>query len=144
MSRRVGFGVFVGLGLATAALLVVVVAPRSSGEPDGLERVAIDEGFSTAASDHALDGSPTAGYTVDGRESAWGSVAAGLLGVAVTFAVAGGLLLAVRRRTPRQPADADAGADARADADTYVRADARAPTDADADVRVDGSRASPG
>lgn len=107
MSRRVTFGAFLGLGLAAAALLVVLVAPRASSQPDGLEKVALDQGFSETEADHALDESPTAGYTVDGSESAWGTVAAGLLGVAVSFVVAGGLVLVVRRRTP----DADASGD---------------------------------
>lgn len=108
MRRRVTFGAFLGLGLAAAALLAVV-APRASGEPDGLEKVAVDEGLSTAATDHPLDGPPTAGYTVGGADSGWGTVAAGLVGVAVTFVVAGGVVLAVRRRAPRPGARADAG-----------------------------------
>ena len=100
MSRRVTFGVFVAAGLAAAALLVAVLAPRASDRPDGLDKVAIDQGFAESEAGHPLDGTPTAGYTVDDSGSAWGTVAAGLLGVTVTFLVAGGLFLLVRRRSP--------------------------------------------
>ena len=98
MTRRLRFRVFLGLGLACAALLVVLLAPHASREPDGLDRVAIDEGFAERESTHALDDAPTAGYTIDGSDSAWGTVAAGLVGVAVTFAVGGGLVVLARRR----------------------------------------------
>jgi cobalt/nickel transport system permease protein len=97
---RVTFAAFVGLGLAAAALLVVLLAPRASREPDGLNKVAIDEGFADTESRHALDDTPTAGYTIDGSDSAPGTVAAGLIGVAVTFGVTGGVFLLVRHRSP--------------------------------------------
>lgn len=98
MTRRLRFGVFLGLGLAGAALVVVVLAPHASREPDGLEKVAIEEGFAGRETTHALEDAPTAGYTIEGSGGAWGTVAAGLLGVAVTFALAGGLVLLARRR----------------------------------------------
>ncbi len=40
---------FVAVGLAVALALVFLVAPMASGDPDGLERVAIDQGFSGEA-----------------------------------------------------------------------------------------------
>jgi cobalt/nickel transport system permease protein len=106
MSRHMTFGVFVAAGLAAAALLVVLLAPRASDEPDGLDKVAIDEGFAEAEADHALDDTPTAGYTIDDSESPWGTVAAGLVGVTVTFVLAGGLFLLVRQRPSDGPRSA--------------------------------------
>lgn len=105
MSRRMTFGVFIAAGLAAAALLVALLAPRASDEPDGLDKVAVDEGFAEAETDHALDDTPTAGYTID-DESAWGTVAAGLVGVTVTFVLAGGLFLLVRQRPSDGPRSA--------------------------------------
>ena len=91
--------VFVLAGLVVAALIAFVVAPEASSEPDGLERVAIDEGFADAADDHALAGGPTADYAVDGvADERLSTGLAGVLGVAVTFAATGGLFVLVRRR----------------------------------------------
>ena len=98
MRRRVTFGAFVVGGLAIAAALVLVVGPRASSQPDGLERVAVDQGFAEREEDHALADAPTAGYEVDGvDDDRLGTGLAGLIGVAVTFAVTGGLVLLVRR-----------------------------------------------
>lgn len=98
MRSRVRFGVFLAAGLAVAAVLVLLVAPRASSEPDGLERVAQDEGFSAEAEDHALSDAPTADYGVEGiDDEALGTGVAGLIGIAVTFAIAGGLFLLLRR-----------------------------------------------
>jgi cobalt/nickel transport system permease protein len=66
-------------------LLVTVVAPRVSSDPDGLERVAIDQGFAAEAEDGALGDSPLAGYGSDTTGEGVGTVAAGLIGLAVTF-----------------------------------------------------------
>ena len=41
-------------GLALAALVVVVLAPLASSDPDGLERVAIDAGFAEQGTAAAL------------------------------------------------------------------------------------------
>lgn len=107
MRPRIGVGVLVAVGLALAVALAFVVAPEASSQPDGLERVAIDQGFSADARDHDLAGSPTADYGVRGVDDArLGTGLAGALGIAVTFVVAGGLTLLVRRarREPATPA----------------------------------------
>ena len=106
MRRRVGVGALVATGLVVAALLALLVAPEASSEPDGLERVAIDEGFADTARDHDLAGSPTADYGVDGVDDERLSTGlAGALGIGITFVATGGLFLLVRRarRTPPQP-----------------------------------------
>jgi nitrate reductase gamma subunit len=53
------------------------------------------------ASDHDT---PFSGYATDGiSDSRWSTAVAGILGVAVTFAVFGGLALMLRRRTSSEP-----------------------------------------
>jgi PDGLE domain len=98
---RLGFGVFVVGGLVVALALAFFVSPSASGEPDGLNKVAIDNGFADTETDHALDDAPTAGYEVRGvDDDRLSTGVAGVVGVAVTFAVAGGVLLIVRRARP--------------------------------------------
>jgi cobalt/nickel transport system permease protein len=100
---RAGAWGFAAAGLAVAALLVLVVAPLASGEPDGLERVAIDQEFSDAAEDHALADSPLADYGVSGVEDeATGTRLSGLIGVLITFAVGAaivGVFVVLRKRS---------------------------------------------
>lgn len=97
-TRRVRLGAVTAVGLAVAVALALVVAPWASSEPDGLEKVAIDQGFATAERPHDLAGTPTAGYGVAGVEDdRLATALAGLLGVAVTFAVGGGLVVLLRR-----------------------------------------------
>ncbi len=91
MRARVHFGAFLLAGLAIACALALLVSPQASSQPDGLERVATDQGFSDAANPHALDGLPTAGYAVEGvDDDRLGTGLAGVIGVAVTFALTGG------------------------------------------------------
>jgi len=100
---RSGVWGFVASGLVVAAILVLVVAPLASGEPDGLERVAIDQGFIGTGEDSAVAGSPLADYGVSGVEDeATGTRVAGLVGVLVTFGVGAaivGAFVAMRKRS---------------------------------------------
>jgi len=100
--------IFVGAGLLVALALAFLVSPEASSSPDGLEKVATDEGFIDEARDHDLADSPLADYGVEGVDDERLSTGlAGVLGVAVTFVVMGGLLLLVRvangRRSPGGP-----------------------------------------
>jgi cobalt/nickel transport system permease protein len=89
---------FVTVGLAVALALVFLVAPIASGDPDGLERVAIDQGFSTEAAQHPIEG-PLADYGVSGIESERvGTMLAGAAGVIVVFGLGLGLVAMLRRR----------------------------------------------
>ena len=89
------------LGLLVTLLLAAVVSAYASSSPDGLERVAEDEGFVATAEDHALSGSPLADYEVDDVDDDRLAVgAAGAAGVAVTLGAAGGLLWLLRRNRP--------------------------------------------
>lgn len=95
--RRIGP---VQIGLLVAALLVAgVISGFASGNPDGLEFVAESTGFADTAGDHAVGHGPLADYTVaglgDGRLS--GGIA-GVIGVLVTLALAGGLAWTLSRR----------------------------------------------
>ncbi|WP_409333035.1 PDGLE domain-containing protein [Trujillonella humicola] len=97
MSRR--NRAFLLVGLLAALLIAGVGSYYASSSPDGLEWSAEEEGFGSTARDSATAGSPLADYAVsgvdDGRLS--GGLA-GVIGVAVTLVLAGGLTLALRRR----------------------------------------------
>lgn len=97
-----GLGLFIAVGLVVAGGLALFVSPRASSQPDGLERVAEDQGFAEGAEDHALAEGPTVDDTVEGvDDEGLRTGLSGLIGIAVTFAVAGGLFLVVRRTSGR-------------------------------------------
>lgn len=105
---RMSVAALVAVGLVVAAALAAFGSPFASSEPDGLERVAIDEGFPGKTEEHALADLPTAGYRVRGVDDDRLSTGlAGLLGVTLTFLLAGGVTVAVRRasRRDRSPAE---------------------------------------
>ncbi len=88
---------FLGIGLVVALIVAGVVSGFASGDPDGLERVSIDEGFDETAQDHTLADSPLADYTVEGVDDGRLSTGlAGIIGVAITLAVSGGLFYGIR------------------------------------------------
>ena len=90
---------FVGLGLLVALLLAGVVSSYASSSPDGLEKVAADQGLDAKAKSHPLGDGPFSDYGVSGVGNPRLSVGlAGVVGVGVTFLVAGGMFLLVRRR----------------------------------------------
>ena len=101
---------FVVAGLLLAAALAVFVSPFASSSPDGLERVAEDEGFADTATEHRLGDSPVADYAVDGvdDERVSGGLA-GLVGVLVTFGLGVGVFAVLRTL---RPADDGAGGSA--------------------------------
>ena len=91
--------VFVVVGLLVAVALAAVVSQWASSEPDGLNKVAQDQGFASTEEDHAFDDSPVAGYEVEGVENEGMSKAlSGLLGVVVTFVIGAGLFAMMRSR----------------------------------------------
>lgn len=104
---RLSFTAFVVGGLVLAGALAFGVGPMASSQPDGLNRVAIDQGFAEQESDHQLAATPTAGYEVTGIGSDRLSTGlAGLIGVAVTFALAAGLTAVIRHRRHQAVASA--------------------------------------
>lgn len=92
-------------GLFVAIALALFVSPFASGNPDGLNKVAIDQGFDDAATEHALEDGPLAGYGIRGIDNERMSKGlSGLVGVLVTFGVGmllfGALRSARARRAP--------------------------------------------
>ena len=98
---------FLAVGLLIAVGIAGFLSTFASGEPDGLERVAIDQGFDDTAEDPALD-SPLADYAVEGIENEKVATGlAGVIGVAVTLGLTVGILKIVqyRRRLTTDTAD---------------------------------------
>lgn len=88
---------FLGIGVLVALIVAGVLSGFAASDPDGLERVAIDEGFDETADEHALADSPLADYEVEGVEDERLSTGlAGVIGVAITLVVAGGLFYGIR------------------------------------------------
>lgn len=106
MTRR-SVTAFVLAGLSVALLLTFVVSNWASSEPDGLERVAIDQGFAENATEHGSAASPLADYGVSGVDNPWLSTGlAGVIGVLLCFALGAGLVVAIRwsrRRSASAP-----------------------------------------
>jgi cobalt/nickel transport protein len=112
-SRRVT-GFLIGF-LVVALIVAGGLSYFASSSPDGLDTVTLDgctvtettdgqqlDGTCIAqnAGEHATAASPLADYAVGGAEGTVG--AAGVIGVLVTLAVAGGLFWLLRRRDPRR------------------------------------------
>ncbi len=77
---------------------LVVVSQFAVDNPDGLEKVAIDEGFIEAGRDHALDSSIFSDYATSGVGNETLSLAvAGVSGVLITLLVGLGLISAARQ-----------------------------------------------
>ena len=94
------------VGLGIALLVAGVGSWYASSAPDGLERSAQEAGFAATADDSATARSPLADYAVDGLgDGRLSGGLAGVVGVAVTLVLAGGLTLLVRRRNPTGTAD---------------------------------------
>ena len=96
---RIGMrGFVIGVGLV-ALVLATVVSQFAAPEPDGLERVARDQGIIAGAQDHALAWSPFADYATQGLGNQAVSLAvAGTVGVVITLLVGLGIVYAVRDR----------------------------------------------
>lgn len=96
MTRR-PITLFVLLGIGVALALAFFVSPLASSSPDGLERVALDQGFEGQATPHAMEQAPLADYGVAGAQHEWWSTGvSGVIGVVLCFAIAGALVLAIR------------------------------------------------
>jgi cobalt/nickel transport system permease protein len=103
--KRISTLAFLVIGIAAAVALVILLAPNANPNPDGLEKVAADQGLDTEVRNHALADAPLADYGVSGVDNRYvGTWVAGLIGVAVTFVVGAGIVYVVRRaRRPAPP-----------------------------------------
>ncbi|RPI22617.1 MAG: hypothetical protein EHM57_05055 [Actinobacteria bacterium] len=92
--------VFFLAGLAVTVTVAVVLSQFASGDPDGLEYVAEQEGFIGQAEEHPLADGPLADYGGDDRMNL---AVAGLVGVAVTLGL-GYAVFRLARVGSREPA----------------------------------------
>jgi len=100
VNRRLAFSI----GLAVTLLLAFGVSRWASSHPDGLEKVAADEGFLDTADEHAFADAAFADYGTEGIEDdGLGTGVAGVVGVAITFVAAAGLVVVARRLPRRSP-----------------------------------------
>lgn len=124
MDRGAAAGV-VGVGLAVA-IGIALLSPLASGDPDGLERVAEDEGFIETAEDSRYEILP--GYSIPGVDNeAASTVLAGLVGVVV---VGGAVLLFAQTRRERRATDARELSDHAGESGATASAPIYAPSEA--------------
>jgi hypothetical protein len=86
------------VGLAIAGVIAILAATFASGDPDGLDSVAIDQGFKGASTDSGFQILP--GYTIPGLDGTASTIVAGFVGVTIVFLLVFllGRLLARRRK----------------------------------------------
>ncbi|MGW2746119.1 energy-coupling factor ABC transporter permease [Streptomyces sp. NPDC001450] len=86
-------------GLVASLVLAGFVSFYASADPDGLEKVAHDQGIDKKTGQHAADDSPLAGYGVkDVSNARLSGGLAGVIGVGVTVVAGSAVFWAVRRR----------------------------------------------
>jgi uncharacterized membrane protein len=86
---RTGITAIVVGGLLVTLGLAFLVSPFASSSPDGLEKVATDEGFIDTAEEHDLADSPLADYGVSGvDDESLSTGLSGVIGVAITLGIA--------------------------------------------------------
>ncbi|MFB6663755.1 energy-coupling factor ABC transporter permease [Streptomyces parvus] len=93
-------------GLVSAFLLAGFVSFYASASPDGLERVAADQGIDEKVEEHGAADSPLADYGVgDIANARLSGGLAGVIGVSATVVVGTGVFWVIRRRK-EEPGDA--------------------------------------
>jgi hypothetical protein len=87
-------------GLAVAGVIAALAAAFASGDPDGLDSVAIEHGFEAAGQEPGFEILPD--YTIPGLDGTASTIVAGVVGIAIVFALVLllGRLLARRRHRP--------------------------------------------
>ena len=96
--RTTAWAVVVG-GLLVALGLAFFVSRFASSSPDGLNKVAIDQGFDDTQADRPTVDGPFAGYGVKGVDDQGMSTGlAGIVGVAITFGICLLLFVVIGRR----------------------------------------------
>ncbi|MDJ0460504.1 energy-coupling factor ABC transporter permease [Streptomyces sp. H27-C3] len=93
-----------GVGLVSALVVAGVVSFYASASPDGLEKVAADQGIDKKIEEHAAADSPLADYGVeDIADPRISGGLAGVIGVGATIVAGTGIFWAVRRRREDGP-----------------------------------------
>ncbi|MGH3309809.1 MAG: energy-coupling factor ABC transporter permease [Streptomyces sp.] len=102
VAARAGRRLWLG-GLLAAVLCAGVVSSYASPSPDGLEKVAADNGIDKQAEEHAAKDSPLADYGVRNiADTRLSGGLAGVIGVGATLAVGSGVFVVVRRRRDQE------------------------------------------
>jgi hypothetical protein len=84
-------------GVLILALLLVILSPLASSSPDGLERIAEDKGFLSAALEPLFKVVPD--YLVPGvNNEAVATILAGIVGILVLFGIGYGLAKLLRAK----------------------------------------------
>lgn len=87
-------------GLLIAGVVAALAAAFASGDPDGLDSVAIEQGFEEAGQEPGFTIIPD--YVFPGLDGTAATIIAGLVGIAIVFAITvlvGRVLARRRRRT---------------------------------------------
>jgi putative Mn2+ efflux pump MntP len=102
--RSANLRLFIAGGLLVAIGLAMLVSGFASSAPDGLNKVAEDQGIAANARQHLFENGPLAGYAVKGVNGDRLSTGiSGLIGVLVTFGI--GLALFALLRATRSGGD---------------------------------------
>jgi putative Mn2+ efflux pump MntP len=102
--RSANLRLFIAGGLLVAIGLAMLVSGFASSAPDGLNKVAEDQGIAASARQHLFENGPLAGYAVKGVNGDRLSTGiSGLIGVLVTFGI--GLALFALLRATRSGGD---------------------------------------
>jgi ABC-type transporter Mla subunit MlaD len=98
-------------GLLVALVLAFFVSRYASSSPDGLNKVAIDQGFADQEVEHATAEGPLAGYGVKGVDDEGLSTGlSGIIGVAICFGLGLVLFVIFSNRKPTTAVEGDAAA----------------------------------
>jgi hypothetical protein len=91
-------------GLAIAGIVAILASAFASGDPDGLDSVAIEQGFEEAGREPGFELLPD--YTIPGLDGTQSTILAGIVGIAIVFGLMlllGRLLARRRSRTAARP-----------------------------------------
>jgi hypothetical protein len=83
-------------GLAIAGIVAVLASAFASDDPDGLDSVAIEQGFEDAGQEPGFEILPD--YTIPGLDGTQSTILAGIVGIVVVF----GLMLLLGRLLARR------------------------------------------
>jgi cobalt/nickel transport protein len=87
------------VGLMTALVLALLISPFASPWPDGLERVAKDQGFLEKGEGPPVLAAPVPDYSFPGIcNKKWATSIAGLLGTLAMFGIGCGVAALLKRR----------------------------------------------